>query len=87
MSSLVENGPFWLAIAGAISALIVGVGRMCSRSLCTKINLCCGLIQIERDSKRELELAEFAINHPPAPTPGSAPAAQGPNAAASFSSV
>jgi len=46
---------FWITISTLVCGSFGLVVRYCLKSKCDNINLCCGLINIHRDVKAELE--------------------------------
>jgi len=50
------NDVFWLSI----TPMVLGAGALCIRyayrSKCSNVRVCCGLLEIERDVCREIEL-------------------------------
>jgi len=57
MSSWIEtfDAVFWITISSLICGSFGLVVRYCLKSKCDNINICCGLINIHRDVKLEVE--------------------------------
>jgi hypothetical protein len=64
MSDWIEvfNASFWITLGGALFAFLGLTLRICLKSRCNNVNLCYGLISIQRDIDAEVELEEHAIN-------------------------
>jgi hypothetical protein len=60
------NSVFWIS---TISLILGSIGlsiKYCLKSKCNKINLCFGLIKIDRDIEAEEEI-ELSVNEPKTP--------------------
>ena len=61
-SSIKNNSAFWLAVIASVSALIITLFKLCSKSLCTEVNCCWGSFIVRRNAELETEIRELEIS-------------------------
>jgi hypothetical protein len=59
---------FFLSIAGLVIGVLGLSFKLCFKSKCKDINLCCGLINCKRDVVMEEKIEEYEINHNKTPS-------------------
>ena len=57
------DGVFWVTISGAIIGFLGLAIKQCFKSKCSNVNLCFGLINVQRDVIPEEKENEFNIEH------------------------
>lgn len=61
MDTATFNGIFWMSITANIVGLIIGLVKVCAKSKCDQVEVCC--IKIHRNVDLEEKAEEFEITH------------------------
>ena len=67
LSGATLDGNFWLILAGIVFGFIAGIGKLCYKSKCQKVGLCCLSIErnIEAEEHEDLEAMRQRIPEEP----------------------
>jgi hypothetical protein len=61
MNEEIFNGIFWMSITANIVALIIGLVKICAKSKCDQVEVCC--IKIHRNTDLELAEEKMELEH------------------------
>ena len=63
MNEEVFNGIFWISITANMIGLIIGLVKICSKSKCDQVEICC--IKIHRNVQLEFEESKIEMERKP----------------------